>query len=82
MSEKPTFAIPAIAVALASVAEATTLDRNSAARAKSKTLAAATSLKKADSAEDRLLQKIMNICLCSDIAKGQLKEPRDGERDP
>ena len=69
MSEKPIFAILAIAVALASVAEATTLDRNSAARAKSRTLAAATSLKNADTAEDRL-QKIMNICLCSDIAKG------------
>jgi len=37
MSEKPIFAILAIAVALASVAEATTLDRNSAARAKSRT---------------------------------------------
>ena len=70
MSEKPIFAILAIAVALASVAEASTLDRNSAARAKLRTLAAATSPKKADSAEDRLLQKIMNICLCSDIAKG------------
>jgi hypothetical protein len=58
MSEKPIFAILAIAVALASVAEATTLDRNSAARAKSKTLAAATPLKKADSVEDRLFRKL------------------------
>jgi len=70
MSKKPIFAILATAFALAFVAEATALDRNSAARAKSRSSAAATSpKKKADSAEDRL-QKIMNICRCSDIPKG------------
>ena len=47
MSKKPIFAILATAFALASVAEATALDdRNSAARAKSRTSAAATSPKK------------------------------------
>jgi hypothetical protein len=69
MSKKLIFAILATAFALASVAEATALDRNSAPRAKSRSSAAATSAKKPDSAEDRL-QKIMNICRCSDIPKG------------
>ena len=70
MAKRPIFAVLATAFVLASVAEATALDRNSAAGAKSRTSAAATSPKKPDSAEDRL-QKIMNICRCSDIPKGQ-----------
>ena len=69
MSKKLIFAILATAFVLASVAEATALDRNSAARAKLRSSAAATSPKKPDSPEDRL-QKIMNICRCSDIPKG------------
>ena len=68
MSKKLIFAVLATAFVLASVAEATALDRNSAARAKPRS-SAATSPKKPDSAEDRL-QKIMNICQCSDIPKG------------
>ena len=70
MSKKLIFALLATAFVLASVAEATALDRNSAARAKSRSSAVATSPKKPDSPEDRL-QKIMNICRCSDIPKGQ-----------
>jgi hypothetical protein len=68
MSKRLIFAILATAFVFASVAEATALDRNSAARAKPRS-SAATSPKKPDSAEDRL-QKIMNICRCSDIPKG------------
>jgi hypothetical protein len=67
MFKKPMFAIVAIAVALASVAEATAFDRNSAARYPR--CSDISPKKKADSAEDRL-QKIMNICRCSDIPKG------------
>ena len=69
MSKKLIFAILATAFVLASVAEATALDRNSAARAKSRSSAVVTTPKKPDSAEERL-QKIMNICRCSDIPKG------------
>jgi hypothetical protein len=53
----------------ASVAEATALDRNSAARAKSRSSAAATSPTKTNAAKDPL-DKIMQICRCSDIPKG------------
>ena len=67
-SKKIIFAILATAFALASVTAATALDRKSAARAKSRSSAVATSPKKPDSAEDRL-NRIMNICRCSDIPK-------------
>jgi len=71
MSQKPIFAIVVIAFALTSVAEAAALDRRNSAAKTTRSSAAATSpKKKADSAEDRL-QKIMNICRCSDIPKGQ-----------